>query len=761
MGASSKVSTDDALQLQGARSRERITVPLSPDGSATVGSGDGCSLCIAGTGVEPEHARFGPTSEGFAVEPCAGAPVRVNGSPIDGPTPLRSGDWLALGGEVFRVAAAPASTPPAAEGGSAARSGALTIGRLPESDIVIDSPAVSRVHARLEWSDGSWQLEDLGSTNGTFVEGRRVEGQVMLAPGALVQFASFPYRFDGARLREAGDAGGIRVEVRDLTKTVPDQAGGSPKRLLDGICFTVEPGTFVGVFGTSGSGKSTLIDALCGRRPATKGTVLYSGTDLYANFDAFRSTIGYVPQQDIVHRGIRVSRTLTYTARLRLPEDTSDKEVEANVQRVLERVGLLEMQDLVVDTPAPLSGGQLKRVSLAVELASNPQILFLDEVTSGLDAGTDKRMMRLFAELAKDGRTIFCVTHTLENIDACDLVVLLHAGRLVYFGPPGAAVEHFGVARLSDVYELLEGEPAEPWVERYRASRLHDEWIEGRMKREREPEAERTASAERTGATRQAWRQTRILTRRHVELLLADRRNLAILLVQAPIVAAVVGLVFDVAGTAAERAAAERQISFLLVVSAIWFGCLDSAREVVKELPIYLRERAVNLGLSSYIASKLGPLAVICALQAALLLGTVKLLLPYSSAWAGGFAVLFATALAGAGMGLAVSALVDSNDKAIAAVPILLIPQVVLANAIVPLGGASEWVARLTMISWWGFDAIQSTLSEATRAAVGIDGAPILQVQGGLAGDLGALAGLFALFVVAAALGLRLKDRRS
>src|SRR5262249_24961222 len=155
------------------------------------------------------------------------------------------------------------------------------------------------------------------------------------------------------------------------------------------------------------------------------GAVLYNGLDLRRSFPLFKSTIGYVPQQDIVHRRITIRRALAYTARLRLPEDTSADEIARYVDDAIERVGLADKGDQPIDTPMPLSGGQLKRVSLAVELVSNPALLFLDEATSGLDAGTDKRMMQLFARLAGDQKTVVCVTHTLENVDACHLVVVL------------------------------------------------------------------------------------------------------------------------------------------------------------------------------------------------------------------------------------------------------------------------------------------------------------------------------------------------
>src|SRR5690606_9423319 len=218
---------------------------------------------------------------------------------------------------------------------------------------------------------------------------------------------------------------------------------------------------------TSGSGKSSLLDALNGRRPATSGRILYNSTDLYEAFELFRAAIGYVPQQDIVHRNIVMQHALKYTAKLRIPPDTSDSEMDSNATQVLGKVGLAEKADLLVNTPAPLSGGQLKRVSLAVELVANPNVLFLDEVTSGLDAGTDKKMMELFRSLADDQKTVICITHTLENIETCHLVVLLHQGRLVFYGPPQAVCGYFGIQRLSDIYETLESKPASFWAEKY------------------------------------------------------------------------------------------------------------------------------------------------------------------------------------------------------------------------------------------------------------------------------------------------------
>lgn len=756
------------IEFRSSFTREKASRMLAVGESASAGRGG--DIILDGPDVCREHVRLALGPQGWTVTPTGAGPVTVNGLPLEGARPLADGDWLSLGSSLFQVSlpgqlealktrptrrTAPVRRAPPAPG-------VLIIGRLPQCDLSLPSPLVSREHARLHCGPDGVSIEDLGSTNGTFVNGLRLQGRAALRQGDRVAIAGFAFLFTGDELKPLDLSGQVRVAVSGLGKEVTDHATGRPRRLLEDVSLAIEPGEFVAIFGSSGSGKSTLLDALNGRRPAGVGQVLYNGMDLYASFDAFRAAIGYVPQQDIVHRKITVGRALAYTARLRLPRDTDAAEIASHIRRVLDKVGLADKAASPIDTPAPLSGGQLKRVSLAVELVANPNILFLDEATSGLDAGTDKRMMRLFADLAADGKTVVCVTHTLENIDACHLVVLLHKGRLVYFGPPGEACAYFGIARLAEVYELLDDPAASPqaWAERYRASAQFARYVAGRMAEAAQPQPSPPAPPP-GGSARSLfdWRQAWILTLRYAELLLSDRRNLAILLAQAPLIAVLVGLVFKLDGPAAEQARMEGIIAFILVLSAIWFGSLNAAREVVKELPVYLRERSVNLGLAPYLASKLLPLALLCLLQCLLLLGIAKLLLPLSFGFAGGACALFLAAFAAACMGLAVSAFVDSNDKAVALAPILLVPQVVLAGAVVPLGAASQWVAKSSMIAFWALDAMKNTLPAETLALRDMLGRPVLEVSAGLAHDLGMVALLGLAFVGLAAVGLKLKDR--
>jgi ABC transport system ATP-binding/permease protein len=757
-------------------SLSRKAVELFPASAeiSILGNASGCDVRLEGPGILHHHARCWLDSGKVRVEPLNGGAIKLNGEPINGQVTLTSGDWLALGDSLFEVRipeSGPSQSAPFKEPSRTAAAAPtimaaklavgnahyLTVGRLTDNDVAIPSPLVSRHHARVIADGGHYILEDLGSTNGTFVNGRRVEQPLVLHGGEQVQFGSYSFRFIGGELRPEEEAGLLRLEAAGLEKTIRDSATRKKKNLLADINLVINPGEFVGIFGMSGSGKSTLMDALNGRRPASAGAVLYNGLNLYQSFDLFKPSIGYVPQQDIVHRKISIHNALLYTARLRLPPDTSREEIRHNIARVLQRVALSEKEWQPIDTPAPLSGGQLKRVNLAIELISNPSILFLDEATSGLDAGTDKRMMSLFRELTSDGKTVICVTHTLENIDSCHLVIVLHQGRVAYFGPPQAVSDYFKIRRTSDVYDRLDSAPAEKWAEEYEASPYSHQYIGERMRVARPIGAAPGASSLAAPPSRGIKRfldthQASILCVRLLDLLFSDRRNLLLLLLQAPIIGVVIGLVFTTGGSLGERGYAEAQIMFIMGISAVWMGCLNSAREIVKELPIYLRERSVNLQIGPYLVSKLVPLSGLSLLQCVMLLVVVAYLISVPGNLVLRGLALFVTAMAATTMGLTVSALVNSSDKAIGVIPILLIPQVILSNAVVTLKPTSKLVARLMIIAYWSFDCLKNTLTLDIRTSAPVDF--------GYWCDLGVLIVFMFAFAGTALIALRWKDRQ-
>jgi ABC-type multidrug transport system ATPase subunit/pSer/pThr/pTyr-binding forkhead associated (FHA) protein len=787
----SEVVTADLPSVTLVRpARQSIRVLTDAASVCSLGSAAGQDVVLTDRGVCEKHARLYWDQGRLMLEALSAAPVTVNGAPLKGATPVMAGDWVTLGHATLQIAiagnvtpmpalqspdrptsATPASTTVRGRSGSpqeATKSLAMrqdqnqiTIGRLPENDACIPSPIVSRHHARILREGGRYFIEDLASTNGTFVNGQRVLGRIPLGSGDRLQFGSFAYLFNDGRLRETEGTGFVRVEARGVEKVVQDAATGKPKRLLAGINLAIAPGEFVAIVGPGGCGKSSFLDALNGRRPASAGSVLYNGMDLHRSFDLFKSTIGYVPQQDIVHRRISIHNALGYTARLRLPEDTSDSEIDEQIARVLGRVGLAEKLWQPIDTPAPLSGGQLKRVSVAIELVANPSILFLDEATSGQDAGTDKKMMRLFGDLASDGKTVVCVTHTLENIDLCDLMIVLCAGYLVYFGPPGGMNDHFRITRPSEVYGQLETGTPESWAATYENSAFHRQYVAERLA----SAAPHTAAPSVNGTVERKpapWfdlRQTGILTRRYIDLMLADRKTLIVLLTMAPGIAFIFASVFPTGGYLVERAETENKLIILMIMTMVFCGCFNSCREVVKELQIYLRERTVNLGIGSYIVSKVLPLAVICGIQCLSLLLIMAVFAPVPGDVGARLLPLFLTGIAATMMGLTISAMVAKPDMALPIALLISFPQIALANALVKLPSAAEAVAKVSVIAFWGYDCLKTTLAPEVRSLVGRDGQPALSIAGSYWADNAALLAFSAVFFATAVLGLKRKDR--
>jgi len=273
-------------------------------------------------------------------------------------------------------------------------------------------------------------------------------------------------------MNEVSSNQGVRVDVQKIGKKV-----GLRKMILEDISFSVYPGELVGVLGPSGCGKSTLLKAINGFSKASAGKVYINGVELYPNFEKLKTIIGYVPQDDIIHRSLNVYKALYYTALLRLPPGT-DKKIIHN--RLIQILKILELEDRKKTRIARLSGGQRKRVSIGVELITSPPLLFLDEPTAGLDPSLECKMMRLFRKLANEGRTIFISTHIMESVGYLDLIIILVQGRLAYFGPPDFALKYFQVPRFMEIYEKLEEADGKTWANSYLGSSLYSKLITGR-----------------------------------------------------------------------------------------------------------------------------------------------------------------------------------------------------------------------------------------------------------------------------------------
>lgn len=765
----------------------------------------------------------------------------------------------------------------------------LVVGRAEDCDVCLPHPLVSRYHALAERKIDGVYLRDLASVNGVWLNGKRLKEAARLADGDRVGVGPFLFTLKDGAIHAIDNSVGLRLEARRLVKTVP--VPGGRKTLLDDVNLVLNPGEFVSLLGPSGSGKSTLMDCLNGRRRATGGQVLANGEDFYRHFDNFRQSLGYVPQKDIVHGGLTVYKALFYTAKLRLPADTTPDELQERVEAVLREMELLPHRDTAVER---LSGGQVKRVSLGAELLARPSLLYIDEATSGLDAGTEARMMRLFRRLSDEGRSLICITHNLENVDQCHLILVLARGRVIYFGPPAEAPKYFKVPRISDVYDRIAERDLDAWSREYRESSYYHELVLDRLAAPlntpapAQPPGSATATApavtligrqaeQAVGAkgkpladrirqltasaldwrnywqpVKDAFRQFGVLTARYVELIRADRRGLWLLLLQAPIVALIVLVAFydkdytrplpslnlspkqrevlaalvdlqkatgkagprgpeaekaldeatiranlggveqtvtglqlvrlveqfqkSTAGTQAgelfdqlqltyqrgdktvsltraelenmlaqtrdsgllerisEYAGTDREVInprfaymllFIVVVVVMWFGCNNASKEIVKEEAIYSRERAVNLGIFPYLASKFLVQVVLTAVQVALLLvvifGVLHLLhavnperfsLPpaeYVRDYGTLYFLLFLLGTAGVALGLALSACVDSPDKANALLPYVMIPQLIFGGGIMAVGaGLLYYLAGTFSSVYWAYRAVHT-----------------------------------------------------
>ncbi|HVX15762.1 MAG TPA: FHA domain-containing protein [Pirellulales bacterium] len=611
----------------------------------------------------------------------------------------------------------------------------IVFGRDRTCDQVIDYPLVSRRHARLIRSDEGYLLEDLGSANGTFLNGSRIAGPTPVRPRDRIGFGSCVFQLtDDGRLEKRDYKGNVTLEARGIGVTVPQ------RKLLEGVSLTIFPSEFVGLMGPSGAGKTTLMTALNGYTRPTAGSVLVNGNDLYNNYDQFSAGIGYVPQDDIIHRELTVYQALYFTAKLRLPADYSRRDIQARILAVLEELGLKGTENVLIGSPETkkgISGGQRKRVNLAMELLTDPSLLFLDEPTSGLSSGDTLVVMRMLRKLADGGKTILLTIHqpSLEVFRLMDNLVFVGRDRekdgpggVAYYGPAYPhAVEFFNPDGVPNLRPGAEPNPEaveegyksgctkhghSAWARKYRESDYYREYVHGR--------AGQAASTTNTPAERKTPRgfdlgQWMTLTTRSLTIKAKDRWNTFILLAQAPIVGFLIIAVFGSQVTESEIAAnpahAANSIAvaiFLLVLAALWFGCSNSVRDIVGEAAIYRRERMVGLSIGSYLASKITVLAALCILQCITLLGLVAYGCDLQGSAMSMFLLLFLVSMIGVSIGLALSSLAKTSEVAIAMLPIVLLPMVILGGIMLPVHKMPPIIraAAEMMPSRWGFEGM-------------------------------------------------------
>ncbi|MEM8936388.1 MAG: FHA domain-containing protein, partial [Pseudomonadota bacterium] len=486
----------------------------------------------------------------------------------------------------------------------------LLIGRIVDAgDLALDHPSVSRKHAKLSLHNQSLSIRDLGSTNGTFVNGRQIFSPVALADGDRIDIGPYSIAVRNGVLQAATRANESGLSIIGGSVDVSVKGGGV-KRILNDVSYSVGHGEFVCIVGPSGSGKSTLMNALSGRMPLEVGVVELDDLNLHQNFQLLKQDIALVPQHDVLHEDLPLAAALNYTAKLRLPNDLSASLRTEIVHKSAAAVDLDERLDTQIGS---LSGGQKKRASLASETINDPRILFLDEVTSGLDESTDREIMRLLQRRAREGTMVICVTHTLANVvEFCDtLIVMAEGGYLAYAGPADGALDFFGAQRLGEIYDRLKDVDGETWNRRYNAAHSTVE---------RTPPQQKTPQAGNPPfSLKRAVHQFGILCARNAQLIFADRKGFIMAAVQSVLIGVLMGYAFTDFGKGAAEVNSKNALLLLLGLSAVWLGCNSSSQQIIGELPIFRREADVNLGIAPFVLSKFVVGGVFTMIQIAVL----------------------------------------------------------------------------------------------------------------------------------------------
>lgn len=615
-----------------------------------------------------------------------------------------------------------------------------TIGRQPgDRPSPLQHPLVAARHVEITLKPNGAEIRDLGA--GTLVNGRLLRSRSMtIRPNSEIQIGPYVLEFNGTSLVPQSGLDRIQLSAQNLCRSV---GHGSKKRvLLDDISLVFRPGEFVCLMGSSGCGKSTLIGVLGGRTQPDQGTVGVNQRNLHEQFEQICQNIVLVPQQTILHAQLTVEEALGCTARLRLPIDTTGAERRQRIAQVMNFVRL--PQELLPVPFEKLSGGQQKRVCLANELLSDPGLILLDEVTSGLDEKSDAEMMHLFQELARQSKTVVCITHSLNNVPStCNLLcVLAKGGCLAFIGTPQEALAFFRVPSLGDIYEVLESRPAAIWKEEFLRSKLYAEYVTRRL-------ASSGISPHAAGPSRDTWRdevgvilrQTILLIYRQMLCLKRDSGMLLGLAGQTLLVAMVLVLAFGqfaaIPQTLQQTASQSGPLSdiamapflkenvdfsmrlinlaFLLAVTSFWFGCNNAAKEIVRERAITNQERRFNLRYFSYLASKLIMLCTLSSCQVLVLLSVVWYFCAPPGSWLALAPAAICLTISGTTLGLLVSAIAPSEQVAVTLIPVTIIPQIILSDAIVKLSTGTSFLAKCCVTTWWGKCAVDAMLQNDVR----------------------------------------------
>ncbi|MFN8297307.1 MAG: ATP-binding cassette domain-containing protein [Chitinophagales bacterium] len=526
-------------------------------------------------------------------------------------------------------------------------------------DVEIDDITVSRPHCKIEITDDNKiLLTDINSKNHTYINGNPLINDSLIINDT--DFISIGNKvFSLSRQNSTKE---IAITAIDISKSFS-----SKKVALNTISFSIFKGDFIAILGPSGCGKSVMLRVLNGFGPASSGKVEFYGKDLYKDYESLKALIGYVPQDDIVHSELTVKEALYFAYQLRSQGNVNDDTVYKKIDDVLSELNLSPAV-ILNQKVGSLSGGQRKRISIAIELLSDPKVLYLDEPTSPLDPETIEEFLGSIKKLTQKGTTIIMVTHKPEDLNFVDRVMWLGTGGyLAYYGNKDKFLEYFNKDNSINIYtELNKSENAREWYKK---------WFSNYHKK-----TEKQATITEVKSNYPFFRQIFWLMYRYYKIKINDKGYMSLILAQAPIIACLIILIFD---------KLTLSVLFMINLTAIWLGSSNSVREIVAELPIYHRERMYNLQLFPYVISKLLVQILFSVIQSFIFVGVLYLFYSNSSVHLEHFFLLtgmmILVSISAVLMGLLLSALVKTSEQAIALLPLLLIPQLILSGVIYPI----------------------------------------------------------------------------
>ncbi len=645
----------------------------------TIGRGEGNKVVLNNPAVSNFHCELIVDNGKVVInDKNSSNGVYVNGVKITSKT-LNKGDIVTLGSKfVFDWEARltlEGGSPSARVDSPPNGKSEFIIGRDPSCDRQIDNIKVSRKHCRIFKKGNTWLLEDLNSSNGTFLNGLKVTNSEIL-PTDIITVGGVPFSLASLRSGSKISLDEIAISAQHLIYFAGE------KRLIDDISLNISPGQFIGLIGGAGAGKTTLMYLMCGINKPASGDVKINGESLVSNPESFKGVFGYVPQDDILHRELEVRESLLYTGRLRLGHQFEETEIDERAGKVIKKLRLQEAENVKIGSPEKkgISGGQRKKVNLAQELMTDPNILVLDEPTSGLDPRSDREVMQILRGIADEGRTVLLITHNISETNFkffTHVIVLAKNGKLAYFGPSSEVKEYFQVDDPVKIFDELDKFTPDQWKQKFRNSKYYDNFANPDTIVKKPQTTNKSVPQ-----TADIFNQLTTLTSRYLKIMMRDTLNLAFLLIQAPFIAILINILF-------KQNEGETTALFVLTVSAIWLGCSNSVREIVKERSIYKRERMVNLSIPAYLVSKLAILLLFSILQITILVFITGNKFNFENDIQLFFILLLAS-FTSTVMGLLLSAFSKTDAFALTILPLVLIPMVIFAGMVQPLRAMAE-----------------------------------------------------------------------